>query len=54
MVPLSYGYGIIRVPESEIEKLAALETVEYIEKPKRLFFSVNRGKTASCFLEWPA
>ena len=50
VVPLSYGYGIIRVPESEIEKLAALETVEYIEKPKRLFFSVNRGKTASCFL----
>ena len=50
VVPLSYGYGIIRVPESEIEKLAALETVEYIEKPKRLFFSVNRGKIASCFL----
>ena len=22
--------------------------IEYIEKPKRLFFSVNQGKAASC------
>ena len=48
VVPLSYGYGIIRVPESEIEKLAALETVEYIEKPKRLLFFRKPGK--NCLL----
>lgn len=53
VVPLSYGYGIIRVPESMIDRLAALPEVEYIEKPKRLFFAVDRGKTASCFSGLP-
>ena len=48
-VPLSFGYGIIRVPESMIGRLAALPEIEYIEKPKRLFFAVNQGKAASCF-----
>lgn len=53
IVALSYGYGVIRVPESAIERLAVLEIVEYIEKPKRLFFAVNRGRAASCFLGLP-
>lgn len=54
VIPLSFGYGIIRVPEREITKLAALEEVEYIEKPKRLYFSVNQGRAASCFTGLPA
>ena len=42
------GYAIVTLPESLIESFAELPEVEYIEKPKRLFFSVNQGKTASC------
>lgn len=46
--PLSGGYAIMSVPESLIESLAGFSQVEYIEKPKRLYFSVNRGKSNSC------
>lgn len=46
--PLSGGYAIMTVPESLIESLAGFSQVEYIEKPKRLYFSVNRGKSNSC------
>lgn len=42
------GYAIIQVPESGLGRLAQAPEIEYIEKPKRLFFSVNQGKTASC------
>lgn len=47
--PLSGGYAVIRISESEIEPLAAFPQIEYLEKPKRLYFSVNKGKSASCF-----
>ena len=42
------GYAIVTLPESAIEYLAEQPEVEYIEKPKRLFFSVNQGRAASC------
>lgn len=42
------GYAIITVPESLLESLAELQEIEYIEKPKRLFFSVTVGKEVSC------
>lgn len=47
---LSGGYAVMRVPESLIEPLAGFSQIEYIEKPKRLFFSVNKGKRESCIL----
>lgn len=47
-ISLSGGYAIMTVPESLIESLAGFSQVEYIEKPKRLYFSVNRGKSNSC------
>ncbi len=47
---LTNGYAIVTIPESLIESFANLEEVEYIEKPKRLFFSVTEGKRASCIL----
>ena len=53
VVPLSFGFGIIRVRESEIPTLLNLPEVEYVEKPKRLFFAVNQGKAASCFSGLP-
>ncbi len=42
------GYAIVTVPEELVDSLAQLQEIEYIEKPKRLFFSVNAGKEASC------
>lgn len=38
------------VPESLMEELAAVEEIEYIEKPKRLFFDILQGKMASCIV----
>lgn len=43
------GYAILTVPESEMDILAATEQIEYVEKPKRLFFSDLAGNTASCY-----
>ena len=44
------GYAILTLPENLVEAVSQLEEIEYIEKPKRLFFSVNQGKQASCIL----
>ena len=43
------GYAILTVPESMIDVLSDVEEIEYIEKPKRLFFSELAGNTASCY-----
>lgn len=48
VVQLSNEYAILTVPESMIDSLANLDQIEYIEKPKRLFFAVNEGRMASC------
>lgn len=49
-IRLRNGYTILNVPESRIEELAALPQVEYIEKPKKLYFDVANGIAASCIL----
>lgn len=41
-------YAILTVPEHLIEEVSALPQIEFVEKPKRLFFAVNRAKAASC------
>lgn len=41
-------YAILIVPEDRIEEVSALPKIEYVEKPKRLFFAVNRARAASC------
>ena len=46
--PLLNNYSIIVVPESQIDFISQIPQVEYIEKPKRLYFAVNEAKTASC------
>lgn len=48
--PLIPGYAIVTIQENLIAAFAELEEVEYIEKPKRLFFSVTQAKIVSCFL----
>lgn len=41
-------YAVITIRESLIERLSEFPEIEYIEKPKRLFFQVNNGKRVSC------
>lgn len=43
------GYAILTVPESEMDILTVTEQIEYVEKPKRLFFSDLAGNSASCY-----
>ncbi len=47
-VELLSQYAILTVPQYLISRLSDYEEIEYIEKPKRLFFEVNEGRTASC------
>lgn len=48
VVELSNGYAIITIAEDLIDSLITYEEIEFIEKPKRLFFEVNEGRLASC------
>lgn len=41
-------YAVVKISESRIGELAALPQVEYIEKPKRLFFQTANGRRVSC------
>lgn len=41
-------YAVLTVPESLIGAVSALPQIEYIEKPKRLFFELRQAKAASC------
>ena len=43
------GYAILTVPESVMDSLAMIEQIEYVEKPKRLFFADIVGNSAACF-----
>lgn len=44
------GYAILTVPEAFMETLSVVEEIEYIEKPKRLFFQILQGKIDSCII----
>lgn len=48
VVELSGGYAIITIAEDLIDYLVNYEEIEFIEKPKRLFYEVNEGRAASC------
>jgi minor extracellular serine protease Vpr len=48
VIELLGNYAIMTVPEYLIDRLSSYEEIEFIEKPKRLFFEVNEGRTASC------
>ncbi len=45
---LSNEYAILNVPESAMDEVAEAVEVEYVEKPKRMYFAVREGKQASC------
>lgn len=42
------NYGILQIPESQIDAVASEDMITYMEKPKRLFFEMTEGKRASC------
>ena len=42
------GYAIVTIPRNLIQSFVELEEVEYVEIPKRLYFSIQQGKEASC------
>ncbi len=46
--PLLNGYAILSVPQDAIDTLSERPEIEYIEKPKRLLYSIRNGRTASC------
>lgn len=41
-------YAVIRVPQSQLDALANLPQIEYVEKPKRLFFALSQARSISC------
>ena len=51
VVELQNEYAIIRINQSRIDLLSDIPEVEYIEKPKRLFFQIANGKRVSCINE---
>ena len=51
VVELQNEYAIIRISRSGIDRLSDIPEVEYIEKPKRLFFHIANGKRVSCINE---
>lgn len=44
------GYAIVTIPQNLIKSFVELEEVEYVEMPKRLYFSIQQGKEASCIV----
>lgn len=43
-VPLLGGYAVVTLPETEIDAYSDRQQVEFIEKPKRLYFETLRER----------
>lgn len=48
ITPLFNNYAIVTLPQSYLKEFAAQPQVEYIEKPKRLFFALAQARSAAC------
>ncbi len=48
---LILGYAIIVIPENRIAELISRPEIEYVEKPKRLFYSILESKRVSCIFQ---
>ncbi len=42
------GYAILTIPENKVEEIAALEEIEYMEKPKRFYYNQILPREGSC------
>lgn len=47
-VPLLGGYAVITVLDQNLERLIRMPQIEYVEKPKALFFEAADGRRVSC------
>ena len=50
VIPLLGGYAVVTLSESEIDAYSKREQIEFIEKPKRLYFETLEERAASCIL----
>ena len=50
VVPLLGSYAVVTLPETEISAYSVREQIEFIEKPKRLYFETFEEREASCIL----
>ncbi len=48
VVEMQNEYAIITIEERLIEAMSRCPQIEYVEKPKRLFFQIEDGKRVSC------
>lgn len=48
IITLSGGYAIVVIPEDLIPLLSNYEEIIFIEKPKLLFYEVDKGRGSSC------
>lgn len=48
ITPLLTEYAIVKLPESQIDRLSEYPQIEYIEKPKALILSQMEGIASSC------
>ncbi|MCI8418335.1 MAG: S8 family peptidase [Lachnospiraceae bacterium] len=48
VVELQNEYAILTVPEALVGKVSQWNQIEYVEKPKRLYFALEQGRSASC------
>lgn len=48
VVEMQNEYAIVTIRESLIDRMSECQSVEYVEKPKRLFFQIENGKRVSC------
>jgi len=48
VVELLNQYAIITTKEEYIAAIAAMPEIEYVEKPKKLYFNLEQGRNASC------
>lgn len=45
------GYAVLTVPEQLVDRMAELEEIEYVEKPKRYFYEVELPTANSCIAQ---
>lgn len=48
ITPLLNQYAVVRIPQSQLDAFANLPQIEYVEKPKRLFFALSQARAVSC------
>ncbi len=48
VVEMVNEYAILYVPENAMDQVASAPEVEYVEKPKRLYFAVQEGRQSAC------